>query len=466
MSVCELVESIVGVEIGAADQASVTRLLGDLRRVRGWADSVEVAAAARLAELARVSASMFPERVAADAGRVSLIEASRGFERAKTVEIVPELGLVLNAGETSAGHVDVVTRALRDLDAEQRRQLAERGDVLARAAAMLPREEFAKTVRRELRQLAVDGMARLERQKRATRLRTWTDRDTGMWCLRGEFDPETGLIFDRKLQTMVDSLFHDKTPATAPTDPVSKQQHLRALALAALCDGNGGKLRTEVTVLIDATTLLEGEHADTYIDLGLDVDLPVETIRRMATSADVWTPVITAANGINLHLGTIQTPGQPRPATHPARHVPTCAMPGCQVPFDKTEIHHIDWFGPANGRTDIDDLAPSATPTTAASTAATWPYHRHPTNPHHHPPRRHHHDHRPTQTRRRLNRPGAAGGQRFQGAEGDTAPGAVSTSKPSSVTRIVCSNWAVRLPSAVTAVQSSSTPSCAATCPG
>ena len=215
-----LVESIVGVEIGAADQASVTRLLGDLRRVRGWADSVEVAAAARLAELARVSASMFPERVAADAGRVSLIEASRGFERAKTVEIVPELGLVLNAGETSAGHVDVVTRALRDLDAEQRRQLAERGDVLARAAAMLPREEFAKTVRRELRQLAVDGMARLERQKRAARLRTWTDRDTGMWCLRGEFDPETGLILDRKLQTMVDSLFHDKTPATAPTDPV------------------------------------------------------------------------------------------------------------------------------------------------------------------------------------------------------------------------------------------------------
>ncbi|MGZ4674558.1 MAG: DUF222 domain-containing protein, partial [Ilumatobacteraceae bacterium] len=225
-------ESIVGVDIVAADQAAATQLLADLRRVRGWADSVEVAASARLAVLARESPSMFPERVAADAGHVSLIEASKGFNRAKTVQTVPELGVALTAGETSGGHVDVVTRAMRDLDDGQRRQLGERGDVLARAAAVQSREEFAKTLRREVRRLCVDdGMARLERQKRATRLRTWTDRDNGMWCLRGEFDPQTGLILDRKLQSMVDSLFNERTPETAPVDPVSKQQHLRALAL-------------------------------------------------------------------------------------------------------------------------------------------------------------------------------------------------------------------------------------------
>ncbi|MGZ6990937.1 MAG: DUF222 domain-containing protein [Ilumatobacteraceae bacterium] len=352
-------ESIVGVDIVAADQAAATQLLADLRRVRGWADSVEVAASARLAVLARESPSMFPERVAADAGHVSLIEASKGFNRAKTVQTVPELGVALTAGETSGGHVDVVTRAMRDLDDGQRRQLGERGDVLARAAAVQSRDEFARTLRREVRRLCVDdGMARLERQKRATRLRTWTDRDNGMWCLRGEFDPQTGLILDRKLQSMVDSLFNERTPETAPVDPVSKQQHLRALALAALCDGKGGKVRTELTVLIDATTLLSGEHADTFVDLGVDIDLPVEAIRRMATSAAVLTPVITAANGINLHLGRSK-----RLASRDQRRIlrvmyPTCALPGCTVPFDKTEIHHIDWFGPDNGKTDIDDLAP------------------------------------------------------------------------------------------------------------
>ena len=42
------------------------------------------------------------------------------------------------------------------------------------------------------------------------------------------------------------------------------------------------------------------------------------------------------------------------------------------------------------------------------------------------------------------------------GGFGLTEPGAVSTSTPSSVTNNVCSNWAVRLPSAVAAVQPSS----------
>jgi hypothetical protein len=313
--VCELVESIVGIDIVAADQAAATRLLADLRRVRGWADSVEVAASARLAELARESPSIFPERLAADAGHVSLTEASKGFDRAKTVQEVPELGAALTAGETSGGHVDC-------------------------------------------RLCVDDGMARLEHQKRATRLRTSTDRDSGMWCLRGEFDPQTGLVLDRKLLTMVDSLFNEKSPETAPVDPVSKQQYLRALALAALCDGKGGRLRTELTVLIDARTLLSGEHADTFVDLGVDIDLPVEAIRRMATSAAVLTPVITAANGVNLHLGRSK-----RLASRDQRRIlrvmyPTCALPGCTVPFDKTEIHHIDWFGPDNGKTDIDDLAP------------------------------------------------------------------------------------------------------------
>ena len=395
-----------GVDIVAADQASVTRALVDLRRVRGWADSVEVAAAARLADLAEKSPSIFPERVVADAGRVSLIEATRGFDRAKTVEMIPELGAVLAVGDTSAGSCRRRHPGPARSRREQRRRLASRGDALALGAATLPRDEFAKAVRRELRQLcADDGMARLERQKRATRLRTWTDRETGMWCLRGEFDPEAGLVLDLKLQAMVDSLFHDKTPETAPADPVSKQQHLRALALAALCDGKGGKVRTEVTVLIDAQTLLEGEHAQTYVDLGLDIDLPIETIRRMATSADVLTPVITAANGINLHLGRSK-----RLASRDQRRIlrvmyPTCARPGCDVPFDKTEIHHIDWYGQDHGKTDIDDLAPlcHADHRTHPRTSLRA-VHRPAAEPHPPVPGWNHDDNRPTQTRRRVAR--------------------------------------------------------------
>jgi hypothetical protein len=97
----------------------VAAVLVDVRRVRGWLDSVEVTAARRLAELAVVSPSMFPERVAADAARVSLSEASKGFDRAKTTAAIPQLAVVLEAGDASAGHVDVVTRAMRPLSAER-----------------------------------------------------------------------------------------------------------------------------------------------------------------------------------------------------------------------------------------------------------------------------------------------------------------------------------------------------------
>ncbi len=172
MVVVGLVESITAVDLAVADTAAAAAVLVDVRRVRGWLDSVEVAAARRLGELAVVSPSMFPERVAADAARVSLTEASKGFDRARTVEKVPQLAVVLEAGEASAGHVDVVTRALRQLSPEQRNRFAERGDVLALAAAQLPRDEFARAVRAEVRRVCSDdGIDRLQQQRRNTGLR-------------------------------------------------------------------------------------------------------------------------------------------------------------------------------------------------------------------------------------------------------------------------------------------------------
>ncbi|MGZ4770791.1 MAG: hypothetical protein ACXVLX_19195, partial [Ilumatobacteraceae bacterium] len=54
VSVCGLVESIANVDWVAVDADAVAVVLGDVRRVRGWLDSVEVAAAARLSELAVV----------------------------------------------------------------------------------------------------------------------------------------------------------------------------------------------------------------------------------------------------------------------------------------------------------------------------------------------------------------------------------------------------------------------------
>ena len=378
MSIVGLVEQIAGVDWAGADQAAVAGVLADVGTVRGWLDSIEILAARRLTELAAACPSMFPEQVAAQAGRVSLSEASKGFHRADTTAAIPELGAALETGQASGGHVDVVTRALRPLTTEQRSRLAERGETLALAATLLPCDEFARTVRDEVRRIHNDdGITRLQQQRRATTLRRWVDRQSGMWCLRGEFDPETGALLDAKLRAAVERLFHDTQPDTCPTDPLAKQHHLQALALVALITGQGTKTagRIDMSVLIDADTLLHGEHPDTVFDCGTPVDLPVETIRRWACDADI-TPIITAADGIRLYMGRDSRLANRAPRRALRAIYRHCAIPGCRIGFDHCAIHHLICYRNL-GNTDIDNLLPIC-------------------SKHHHLPRRHHHDHRPT----------------------------------------------------------------------
>jgi hypothetical protein len=199
----------------------------------------------------------------------------------------------------------------------------------------------------------------LEQQKRNTRLRTWVDRHTGMWRLSGEYDPETGLHLAAQLRAKTDALFHQQTPALAPDDPSERQQYVAALALVELVNGQGsGKTSTELMILIDAQTLCEGEHEDTIVDVGFDLDLPIDTIRRMACCADVLVPVVTAANGINLHLGRAQRlPSRDQRRALRAMY-PTCPVPGCRVQFDKLRIHHLRWWTRHLGPTDLENLLP------------------------------------------------------------------------------------------------------------
>ncbi len=375
VSVVSLVEAIAAVDLSIADQGAVGAVVGDVRRVRGWLDSIEVAAARRLSELGAESPSMFPEHIVAEAARVTLTEASKRFDRAQTTAAFPQLGAALQRGDTSGGHVDVVTRALRPLTVDQRRRLAARGDVLDVGATQLPGDEFTRMVRAEVRRIhSDDGIDRLQRQRRNTSLRSWIDRDTGMWCLRGDFDPETGALLDGRLRSAIEALFHDHQPDTRPTDPLLKQHHLRALALVELTSGRGTSGRIDMSVLIDADTLLHGEHPHTVADYGLPVDLPLDTLRRWACMADI-TPIIIAADGVSLYLGRTTrnaNRAQRRALRAMYRH---CAIPGCTAVFDHCQIHHLTWFRHL-GKTDIDNLLPlCATSTITASTkaAGNWP---------------------------------------------------------------------------------------------
>jgi hypothetical protein len=191
-------------------------------------------------------------------------------------------------------------------------------------------------------------------------LKTWVDQVTGMWCVKGEFDPETGARLHQRITSTVEKLFHDAPPDTAPVDAMLKQDHLRALALVALVDGVGSKANgVDMTILIDSATLVDGVHDGSVVDCGLPIELPIDTIRRMACIAEV-TPVIVGADGVKLYMGNTT-----RLATREQRRAlramyRTCAIPGCCVSWDRLVIHHVVYYR-NRGPTDIVNLLPLCT---------------------------------------------------------------------------------------------------------
>jgi hypothetical protein len=109
----------------------------------------------------------------------------------------------------------------------------------------------------------------------------------------------------------------------------------------------------EVIVVIDADTLDTGPHPETIIRHQQDVELPVSSIRRMLCNG-VVTPVL-AHDGVVLDVGRTR-----RLATRAQRRAlrvmhPTCAIPGCTVPFDHCQPHHIRWWR-HGGTTDLANL--------------------------------------------------------------------------------------------------------------
>ncbi|MCU1394280.1 MAG: hypothetical protein JWM34_2708 [Ilumatobacteraceae bacterium] len=402
---CEVDEVLAALSLLATvdestlDRSAVQAGLRVVARVHGIADVVGARLTRWLATLAESEASMFPEADVAAAARSSRGTGDRATKRAKTLGEVPELEAALGAGEVSLDHVDAVTRVLKRLSAADRSALAADGARLAAMAAGSTPEQFEKRLKREIaRRDPREGAARLAAQQRANRLRHWTDEDTGMVIIRGEFDPETGIRLIGTLESTVEAMFHGGVPDSCPTGE-GRQDHLRALALVGLVDGAVGRGarptagsgsasasasasdgpssdgdggtgaeawtgdivsvgdRVDVIVVIDLETLLHGEHARSCIDNGFGVELPVESYRRWACTAGII-PMVLNSDGVVLDEGR-----RVRLANRAQRRAlramySTCAIPGCRVWSRHCQPHHIRWWDKHFGPTDLANLVP------------------------------------------------------------------------------------------------------------
>ncbi len=352
------VSSVSG-DAAAAGRTAIEGAITASAEIKAWL----AAADARLARALATQVS-FPEKTIADCTRSSLNDGAKAKERSDTLAAVPSFADALHDAAVTPAHVDAITRAGKSLDDDQQRsELFDRVAGLVDVASAATVEEFRRRLGLEVKAIQRDdGMARLERQRRNTRLRTWTDVE-GMWRFAGQFDPVTGVKVAARLDAAMQAMFAESTPDTCPADPIEKQHHLRALAFARLLTEEGvvaGRPgRPEFVVVVDASA--NDGAGGPQVDWGIPVEVPGRVVAEMAGTGEVHAVVVR--NGVVLHApGRLDLGRTTRLANRAQRRAlrglySGCAIPGCSVHYDRCKLHHVTWWR-HGGRTDLDNLLP------------------------------------------------------------------------------------------------------------
>jgi hypothetical protein len=347
-----LASTLAQTDPAVCDRDELAHLVTTSQRARGWLDALDARIALRAGELADQDGGDDPESVLAGRGRRSARDAGAAVRRGDVCVQMPSVHDALAGGEVSAGHVDALARLTESLDDAGRSELRTLESALVTSAKQRTVEEFGRECRDLERILSGDeGASRLERQKRARRLKRWIDRTTGMCHTHLELDPES----DAKVSAALGEAI---AAERAKADGERTWDQLQADALVGLITGARSVDRRvpELSVLVDRDTLADGLHERTVCETADGNPLPPDTVRRLGCDAAIL-PIVLGVGGEALDVGRAR-----RLATRAQRRAlramyRTCAYPRCTVTIEACRIHHVLWWE-RNGLTDLANLLP------------------------------------------------------------------------------------------------------------
>ncbi len=354
-----VLDAVAKLLVADPDQCTADRLSVLVRRslrVRGWLDSLDARIAVAATRLASEGRSADAATVLGGGGRRSRRDADAAAARGAVCEKLPAVGTALAEGTVSAGHVDALANATRQLDDDAKDRLAGHEQALVAAAGSMSPEQFDRECRDLARGLSDDGgLTRHERLRRDRNVRRWVDKHTGMCKTLLSLDP----LADARVWTAINAASATARAADQRNDDRTWDQ-LQADVVVELLTGAraGGDERVppEVSVLIDYQTLLDGLHGHTTCETSEGQPLPVEIVRRLFCDANIVPIVLGGASEV-LDVGR-----QCRLANRAQRRAlramyRTCAHPHCTVPFDACRIHHVTYWE-RGGLSNLDNLVP------------------------------------------------------------------------------------------------------------
>ncbi len=353
------------------DRDGCNARLRDLSRLRSWLGADEIRTTRQLKMLAAEGRAEPVEAALSDSGGHSASEAQNASDREEIADALPGFEDALAGGEVTAGHLDALAITAKMLAAhpELVAEFRSRQDELLAQAAREGVDRFRKRCRRLAKSLIAQADVaaddELERQRARSTVKTWTDTDTGMWHLHAELDPVRGAIIDRHLQAELARL---RAQDQQCGDRASEFMQLKVDALVAAMSttGDGLPSRPELVVHVDlglllAETAAAGLTASAGVGLCETVDgveLPVETVRRMACDAGIL-PAVMGGDRLLKDMGRSARTATPEQRTRLAAVHATCGLGPCRVPFSKCRIHHVLFWDEHDGPTDEDNLIPA-----------------------------------------------------------------------------------------------------------
>ncbi|MEO6651893.1 MAG: HNH endonuclease signature motif containing protein [Ilumatobacteraceae bacterium] len=135
---------------------------------------------------------------------------------------------------------------------------------------------------------------------------------------------------------------------------------LAAEALGRLVAGGHQAARpalADITVIVDEQTIVTGGlHEHSVCETGDGLGIPPASVRRLLCNGQV-TPIVVDAEGNAVNAGRAVRHANRAQRRAPRAMYRTCAFHGCDVVFDRCEIHHLHPWE-SDGPTDLSNLAP------------------------------------------------------------------------------------------------------------